>query len=89
MSSVDDKDGEVIRLTKDGRRIKDGKISKEVFDIEKHQQKKKKKKKEKQMMEKSYEEEYVEEFIDEEGNVVKVVKKVKQPTVPVLTFNFF
>ncbi|XP_076812994.1 uncharacterized protein LOC143459655 isoform X2 [Clavelina lepadiformis] len=70
-----DKDGEVIRLTKDGRRIKDGKISKEVFDIEKHQQKKKKKKKDKQMMEKSYEEEYVEEFIDEEGNVVKVVKK--------------
>jgi len=28
------------------------------------------------MMEKSYEEEYVEEFIDEEGNVVRVVKKV-------------
>lgn len=72
----DDKDGEVIRLTKDGRRIKDGKISKEVFDFEKHHQKKKKKKKEKQMMEKSYEEEYVEEFIDEEGNVVKIVKKV-------------
>ena len=73
---ADDKDGEVIRLTKDGRRIKDGKISKEVFDIEKHQQKKKKKKREKEMMEKSYEEEYVEEFVDEEGNVVKVVKKV-------------
>nr|XP_026696037.1 trichohyalin isoform X2 [Ciona intestinalis] len=70
-----DKDGEVIRLTKDGRRIKDGKISKEVFDISKHQEKKKKKKKEKQMLEKSYEEEYVEEFMDEEGRIVKVVKK--------------
>ncbi|XP_078487694.1 uncharacterized protein LOC100179464 [Ciona intestinalis] len=70
-----DKDGEVIRLTKDGRRIKDGKISKEVFDISKHQEKKKKKKKDKQMLEKSYEEEYVEEFMDEEGRIVKVVKK--------------
>lgn len=63
-------------MTKDGRRIKDGKISKEVFDIDKHKAKKKKKKKDKAMMEKSYEEEYVEEFIDDEGNVVKVVKKV-------------
>uniref|UniRef100_H2Y9S5 EF-hand domain-containing protein n=1 Tax=Ciona savignyi TaxID=51511 RepID=H2Y9S5_CIOSA len=79
-----DKDGEVIRLTKDGRRIKDGKISKEVFDIEMHQEKKKKKKKEKQMLEKSYEEEYVEEFIDEEGRVVKVVKKrlKEKSTIP-------
>jgi len=63
-------------LTKDGRRIKDGKISKEVFDLDKHKQKKKKREKDKNMMEKSYEEEYVEEFIDEEGNVVRVVKKV-------------
>ena len=66
----------MIRLTKDGRRIKDGKISKEVFDIEKHKQKKKKRAQDKQMLEKSYEEEYIEEFVDDEGNVIKVKKKV-------------
>ena len=77
MQIIDDADGEVIRLTKDGRRIKDGKISKEIFDLEKHKQRKAKKAKDKQMLEKSYEEEYEEEFIDDEGNVIKVKKKVK------------
>lgn len=75
--SSDDKDGEVIRLTRSGRRIKDGKISKEVFDLEKHKQKKQKQRHNKQLLERSYEEEYTEEFVDDEGQVIKVVKKVK------------
>lgn len=85
-----DADGEVIRLTKDGRRIKDGKISKEIFDLEKHKQRKAKKAKDKQMLEKSYEEEYEEEFIDDEGNVIKVKKKRlkqkggKRPVTPLM-----
>lgn len=87
-----DADGEIIRLTKDGRRIKDGKISKEVFDIEKHKQRKAKKAKDKQMMGQGYEEEYIEEFVDDEGNVVRVKKKRlkdrggkgKRPTTPLV-----
>lgn len=66
----------MIRLTRSGRRIKDGKISKEVFDLDKYQQKNEKKKRDKVMLEQSYEEEYFDEFIDDEGQVVRVRKKV-------------
>ncbi|XP_078594973.1 uncharacterized protein LOC144872557 isoform X1 [Branchiostoma floridae x Branchiostoma japonicum] len=77
---VMDEFGNIIRLTKSGRRIKDGKISKERYDWEG------KAKRRRERIEAGLEpkppspeyeeEEIVEEYIDEEGNVVRTVRKV-------------
>ncbi|XP_019633544.1 PREDICTED: uncharacterized protein LOC109476969 [Branchiostoma belcheri] len=77
---VMDEFGNIIRLTKSGRRIKDGKISKEKYDWEG------KAKRRRERIEAGLEpkppspeyeeEEIVEEYIDEEGNVVRTVRKV-------------
>ncbi|CAH1266503.1 Hypp3399 [Branchiostoma lanceolatum] len=77
---VMDEFGNIIRLTKSGRRIKDGKISKERYDWEGKAKRRRERidagLEPKPPSPEYEEEEIVEEYIDEEGNVVRTVRKV-------------